>query len=159
MSVSSWEGVLHALSTLCSDLWTVESDSGNNRQDPLPLTQPAAPLPRKTTSEGTKNRSSKAVMSVPSEPTKARIWGDTVKVEIQVEHVGHEGEAGQVGLACWGGVRGRTSLPLNTAGDHLNISLSSVKSTLEEKVIMLSCLISPACSKNELFHINEFSRQ
>uniref|UniRef100_A0A4W2CBN1 Uncharacterized protein n=1 Tax=Bos indicus x Bos taurus TaxID=30522 RepID=A0A4W2CBN1_BOBOX len=41
---------------------------------------------------GTKNRSSKAVMSVPSEPTKARIWGDTVKVEIQAEHVGHEGE-------------------------------------------------------------------
>lgn len=36
MSVSAWEGVLHVLSTLCSDLWTVESDSGNNKQDPHP---------------------------------------------------------------------------------------------------------------------------
>lgn len=43
VSVSAWEGVRHALSTLCSDLWTVESEKGNNRQDPLPLTQPAPP--------------------------------------------------------------------------------------------------------------------
>ena len=131
---------------------------GTTSRTPI-LTQPAPPLPRKTTPEGAKNRSSKAVTSVPSELTKAPIWGDTVEVEIQAEDVGHEGEAGQVGLAWWGGVRGRTRLPLNAAGDHLNISLRSVKSTLEEKVIMLSCLISPACSKNELFQINEFSRQ
>ena len=131
---------------------------GTTSRTPI-LTQPAPPLPRKTTPEGAKNRSSKAVTSVPSELTKAPIWGDTVEVEIQAEDVGHEGEAGLVGLAWWGGVRGRTRLPLNAAGDHLNISLRSVKSTLEEKVIMLSCLISPACSKNELFHINEFSRQ
>ncbi|KAB0348026.1 hypothetical protein FD754_012883, partial [Muntiacus muntjak] len=36
------------------------------------------------------NRSSKAVTSMPSEPTKAPIWGDTVKVEIRAEDVGHE---------------------------------------------------------------------
>ena len=89
MSVSSWEGVLHSLSTLCSDLWTVKSEMGNNRQDPLPLAQPAPPLPRKTTSEGAKNRSSKAVTSMPSEPSKAPIWGDTVKLEVQAEDVGH----------------------------------------------------------------------
>lgn len=97
MSVSTWEGVLHALSTLCSDLWTVESKMGNNRQDPLPLTQPAAPLPRKTTSEGEKNRSSKAVTSMPSEPTKAPIWGDIVKVEIQAEDVGMKVRRGRCG--------------------------------------------------------------
>ena len=56
------------------------------------LTQPAPPLPRKTTPEGAKNRSSKAVTSVPSELTKAPIWGDTVEVEIQAEDVGHEGD-------------------------------------------------------------------
>ncbi|XP_072807117.1 coiled-coil domain-containing protein 33 isoform X6 [Vicugna pacos] len=44
----------------------------------------------KTTSEEAKNQSSKAVTSVPSEPTRAPIWGDTVEVEIQAEDSGHE---------------------------------------------------------------------
>ncbi|ELK03499.1 Coiled-coil domain-containing protein 33 [Pteropus alecto] len=44
----------------------------------------------KTTSEEMKNQNSKAVTSVPAEPTKAPIWGDTVKVEIQAEDAGRE---------------------------------------------------------------------
>ncbi|XP_034850057.1 coiled-coil domain-containing protein 33 [Mirounga leonina] len=44
----------------------------------------------KTTSEDTKNQNAKAVTSVTSEPTKAPIWGDTVKVELQAEDAGRE---------------------------------------------------------------------
>ncbi|KAF6350929.1 coiled-coil domain containing 33 [Rhinolophus ferrumequinum] len=44
----------------------------------------------KTTSEEAKDQNSKAVTSVTTEPTKAPIWGDTVKVEIQAEDVGRE---------------------------------------------------------------------
>ncbi|XP_027426653.2 coiled-coil domain-containing protein 33 isoform X4 [Zalophus californianus] len=44
----------------------------------------------KTTSEDTKNQNAKAVTSVTSEPTKAPIWGDTVKVELQAEDVERE---------------------------------------------------------------------
>lgn len=55
--------------------------------------------PRKTTSEDTKNQNAKAVTSVTSEPTTAPIWGDTVKVELQAEEAGREGEAG-VGGWC-----------------------------------------------------------
>ncbi|XP_014635901.1 PREDICTED: coiled-coil domain-containing protein 33 [Ceratotherium simum simum] len=44
----------------------------------------------KTTSEEAKNETSKAVTSVTSEPTKAPIWGDTVKLEIQAEDAGRE---------------------------------------------------------------------
>lgn len=69
-----------------------------NRQGALPLTQPAPPPhPRKTASEEGKNQISRAVTSVPREPTRAPIWGDTVKVEIQAEDAGHEGEAGADG--------------------------------------------------------------
>uniref|UniRef100_A0A8C0DVK9 Uncharacterized protein n=1 Tax=Balaenoptera musculus TaxID=9771 RepID=A0A8C0DVK9_BALMU len=46
----------------------------------------------KTTSEEAKKQSSKAVTFVPSEPSKAPIGGDTVKVEIQAEDAGHEDE-------------------------------------------------------------------
>lgn len=74
----------------------------SGRQDILPLTQPLPPLPRKTTSEDTKNQNAKAVTSVTSEPTTAPIWGDTVKVELQAEDAGREGEAGQGwGLTRW----------------------------------------------------------
>lgn len=134
----------------------VESGEVRSRQDALPLTQPAPPLPRKTTSEEAKNQDSKAVTSVTSEPTKAPIWGDTVTVEIQAEDVGQEGETGGwVGLVCVGG---GSRLPLDSAGSHLNASLGSVKSTLKEKIIILSFLIYLACWKNELSYINEFSR-
>lgn len=75
-----------------------------SRQDTLPLTQPASPLPRKTTSEDMKNQNAKAVTSVTSKPTTAPIWGDTVKVELQAEDAGREGEAGVGGRA---GVRQR----------------------------------------------------
>ncbi|XP_073733459.1 coiled-coil domain-containing protein 33 isoform X2 [Callorhinus ursinus] len=44
----------------------------------------------KTTSEDTKNQNAKAVTFVTSEPTKAPIWGDTVKVELQAEDVERE---------------------------------------------------------------------
>nr|KAF6483519.1 coiled-coil domain containing 33 [Rousettus aegyptiacus] len=44
----------------------------------------------KTTSEEVKNQNSKAVTSVPAEPTKAPTWGDTVEVEIQAEGAGQE---------------------------------------------------------------------
>ncbi|KAM5243498.1 LOW QUALITY PROTEIN: coiled-coil domain-containing protein 33 [Hipposideros larvatus] len=44
----------------------------------------------KTTSEEAKHQNSKAITSVTAEPTKAPIWGDTVKVEIQAENVGRE---------------------------------------------------------------------
>uniref|UniRef100_A0A8D0VSE6 C2 domain-containing protein n=1 Tax=Sus scrofa TaxID=9823 RepID=A0A8D0VSE6_PIG len=44
----------------------------------------------KTASEEGKNQISRAVTSVPREPTRAPIWGDTVKVEIQAEDAGHE---------------------------------------------------------------------
>lgn len=77
----------------------------SSRQDTLPLTQPAPPLPRKTTSEDVKDQNAKAVTSVTTEPTVAPIWGDTVKVELQTEDAGQEGEAGaKRGLACTGGV-------------------------------------------------------
>lgn len=73
-------------------------------QNTLLLNQPAPPLPRKTTSEEVKNQNSKAATSVPAEPTKAPIWGDTVKVEIQAEDAGREGEAGdRMSLVCVGG--------------------------------------------------------
>lgn len=72
-------------------------------QDTLLLTQPAPPVPRKTTSEEVKNQNSKAVTSVPAEPTKAPTWGDTVEVEIQAEDAGQEGEArDRMGLVCCG---------------------------------------------------------
>ncbi|XP_008567873.1 PREDICTED: coiled-coil domain-containing protein 33 isoform X1 [Galeopterus variegatus] len=44
----------------------------------------------KTTSEEANNQRSKAITSVTSEPTRAPIWGDTVKVEIQAEDAGRE---------------------------------------------------------------------
>ncbi|KAL0601582.1 Coiled-coil domain-containing protein 33 [Plecturocebus cupreus] len=52
------------------------------------------PVSKKSTSEEKNNRSSKAVTSVTSEPTRAPIWGDTVNVEIPAEDAGQEGEAG-----------------------------------------------------------------
>lgn len=107
--MSALEGALHSLSTLCSDLWTVSPGGASGWQDILPLTQPPPPLPRKTTSEDTKNQNAKAVTSVTSEPTTAPIWGDTVKVELQAEDAGREGEAGRgwgpTRLVCAGGVR------------------------------------------------------
>lgn len=76
----------------------------SSRRDTLPLTQPALALPRKTTSEDTKNQNAKAVTSVTSKPTTAPIWGDTVKVELQAEDAGREGEAGVEGGWCaWEG--------------------------------------------------------
>ncbi|EQB78080.1 coiled-coil domain-containing protein 33 [Camelus ferus] len=54
------------------------------------LTYPHLLQMTKTTSEEAKNQSSKAVTSVPSEPTRAPIWGDKVEVEIQAEDSGHE---------------------------------------------------------------------
>lgn len=90
------------LCPLRSDSWVGESRRGEQQVGHLPLSQPASPLPRKTTSEEAKEQNSKAVTSVTTEPTKAPIWGDTVKVEIQAEDVGQEGEAG-AGWACvWG---------------------------------------------------------
>lgn len=69
---------------------------------------------------------------MPSELTKAPISGDTVKVETQAEDAGHEGEAGQAGWRA--GVECEAEPgSLSTAGDHLNISLGSAESTLEEK--------------------------
>ncbi|XP_058150464.1 coiled-coil domain-containing protein 33 isoform X2 [Dasypus novemcinctus] len=44
----------------------------------------------KTTSQEAKSQSSKAVTSVPSQPTKSPIWGDTVKLEIRAEDAGQE---------------------------------------------------------------------
>ncbi|XP_049761647.1 coiled-coil domain-containing protein 33-like [Elephas maximus indicus] len=44
----------------------------------------------KTTSEDSQSQNSKAVTSVTSEPTRAPIWGDTVKVEIEAEDAGRE---------------------------------------------------------------------
>ncbi|XP_040586061.1 coiled-coil domain-containing protein 33 [Mesocricetus auratus] len=44
----------------------------------------------KTTSEKATTHSPKAMTSVTSEPTRAPIWGDTVKVEIQAEDSGRE---------------------------------------------------------------------
>uniref|UniRef100_A0A8C0XHK6 C2 domain-containing protein n=1 Tax=Castor canadensis TaxID=51338 RepID=A0A8C0XHK6_CASCN len=44
----------------------------------------------KTTSEEAHRQSSKAVTSVTLEPTRAPIWGDSVKVEIQAEDAGQE---------------------------------------------------------------------
>lgn len=72
---------------------------------------------------------------MPSELTKAPISGDTVKVETQAEDAGHEGEAGEAGQAGWrAGVECEAEPgSLSTAGDHLNISLGSAESTLEEK--------------------------
>lgn len=111
-SVSAWEGALHSLSTLCSDLWTMCLEGVSSRQDALPLTQPPSPpTPRQTTSEDVKNQNTKAVTSVTTEPTTAPIWGDTVKVELQAEDVGREGEAGWGGAgegAAWLGMHGRS---------------------------------------------------
>ncbi|KAI5941625.1 Coiled-coil domain-containing protein 33 [Manis javanica] len=45
---------------------------------------------RRTTSEEAKDQNSKAVTSVTSEPTKAPIWGGTVRVETQAEMRGWE---------------------------------------------------------------------
>ncbi|KAL6081864.1 hypothetical protein STEG23_033327, partial [Scotinomys teguina] len=45
----------------------------------------------KTTPEEATAHTPKAVTSVTSEPTRAPIWGDTVKVEIQAEDAGREG--------------------------------------------------------------------
>ncbi|XP_051012511.1 coiled-coil domain-containing protein 33 [Acomys russatus] len=44
----------------------------------------------KTTSEEANKQSPQAVTSVTSEPTRAPIWGDTVKVELQAEDSGRE---------------------------------------------------------------------
>ncbi|XP_008069223.1 coiled-coil domain-containing protein 33 [Carlito syrichta] len=44
----------------------------------------------KSTSEEAHSQSTKAVTAVTSEPTRAPIWGDTVKVEIQAEDAGQE---------------------------------------------------------------------
>lgn len=81
------------LSTLC----TVEPRKGSQQAGRLLLTQPPL-LSRKTTSEEATAHSPKAVTSVASEPTRTPIWGDTVKVEIQAEDAGQEGEAGGLGL-------------------------------------------------------------
>ncbi|KAM9093646.1 LOW QUALITY PROTEIN: coiled-coil domain-containing protein 33 [Megaptera novaeangliae] len=69
---------------------TVTLHGATNLLPPRMASEPAPPTPRKTTSEEAKNQSSKAVTSVPSEPSKAPIGGDTVKVEIQAEDAGHE---------------------------------------------------------------------
>ncbi|KAM9586410.1 LOW QUALITY PROTEIN: coiled-coil domain-containing protein 33 [Trichechus inunguis] len=44
----------------------------------------------KTTSKDSQSKNSKAVTSVTLEPTRAPVWGDTVKVEIQAEDAGRE---------------------------------------------------------------------
>lgn len=67
--------------------------SGGQEGAHLTLTQLPI-LSRKTTSEEANKESPQAMTSVTSEPTRAPIWGDTVKVEIQAEDAGREGEAG-----------------------------------------------------------------
>ena len=74
--------------------------AGSSRQGTLPVAQPAPP--HQENHIGGSEEPEFQVTSVPSEPSKAPIRGrgDTVKVEIQAEDAGHEGEAvkGQVGL-------------------------------------------------------------
>lgn len=60
----------------------------HGRQDSLPLTQPAPALPRKATSEATKDQNSKAVTSVNAEPPSGGVGEDTVNVETPAEDVG-----------------------------------------------------------------------
>lgn len=84
----------HSLSTFC----TVDPRKGSQQAGRL-LTQPPL-LSRKTTSEEATAHSPKAVTSMVSEPTRTPIWGDTVKVEIQAEDAGQEGEAGGLGLGA-----------------------------------------------------------
>ncbi|XP_073097818.1 coiled-coil domain-containing protein 33 [Manis javanica] len=58
---------------------------------------PRCPGCRRTTSEEAKDQNSKAVTSVTSEPTKAPIWGGTVRVETQAEMRGWEVRRGWAG--------------------------------------------------------------
>lgn len=90
---SSWG----ELPTFCLPSCTVEPRKGSQQAGRLLLTQTPL-LSRKTTSEEVTAHSPKAVTSVASEPTRTPIWGDTVKVEIQAEDAGQEGEAGGLGL-------------------------------------------------------------
>lgn len=150
------------LPTFCSPFPHRRTQEGvtSNRKPP---SNSAALLSRKTTSEEATGQSTKAVTFVTPEPTRSPVWGHTVKVEIQAEDAGREGEAGDWGLAC-GRCREHNPTAMegkgspNTAGDHLSTSLGSDKN-IKKKIIIPSRLISPACWKNELFHINEFSRQ
>ncbi|CAM9734339.1 unnamed protein product [Rangifer tarandus platyrhynchus] len=111
---------------------------------PWPYVVPAAPLPRKTTSEGEKNRSSKAVTSMPSEPTKAPIWGDIVKVEIQAEDVGMK----KLFSRWWTIKRKRSCCPSKSPSSTCVSSTPTTLSWVGPLVtLLLVCLLPPPCPR------------
>ncbi|XP_007446776.1 PREDICTED: coiled-coil domain-containing protein 33 [Lipotes vexillifer] len=82
------DSVISHLSPSHKEVITVTLHGATNLPASKDGSEPRPYVVVKTTCEAAKNQSSKAVTSVPSEPSKAPIWGDTVKAE----DAGHEGE-------------------------------------------------------------------